>query len=125
MMLSCVNLINSAIDTFLPLQTIKKHPTDRPWMTKKIKNCIYKRQIAFIRHGKDSLSFKFWRNKVQCEIKMAKHHYYNNRVSKLENTSSSEWWREIKRLSGQDIEQQTAVAFLEDYMDVKSLANSI
>jgi hypothetical protein len=51
--------LNSAIGTFLPLQTIKKHPTDRPWMTKKIKNCICKRQIAFIRQGKDSLSFKF------------------------------------------------------------------
>ncbi len=98
--------INCAIDTFLPLQTIKKHPTDRPWITKKIKNCICKRQSAFTRHGKDSLSFKFWRNKVQREIKMAKHHYYNNRVSKLESTSSSKWWREIKRLSGQDTKQE-------------------
>jgi hypothetical protein len=94
-------------------------------MTKKIKNCIYKRQIAFIRHGKDSLSFKFWRNKVQCEIKMAKHHYYNNRVFKLENTSSNKWWREIKRLSGQNVKQQWHHQFLEEYMDVKSLANSI
>ena len=68
--------INCAIDTFRPLQTIKKRPTDRPWITKKIKNCICKRQSAFTRHGKDSLSFKFWRNKVQREIKMAKHHYY-------------------------------------------------
>ena len=94
-------------------------------MTKKIKNCIYKRQIAFIRHGKDSLSFKFSRNKVQCEIKMAKNRYYNNRVSKLQNTSSSKWWREIKRLSGQDVKQQWHHQFLEEYMDVKSLANSI
>jgi hypothetical protein len=56
---------------------------------------------------------------------MAKHHYYNNRVSKLQNTSSSKWWREIKRLSGQDIKQQWHHQFLEEYMDVKSLANSI
>ncbi len=98
--------INCAIDTFLRLQTIKKHPTDRPWITKKINNCIYKRQSAFTRHGKDSLSFMFWRNKVQREIKMAKHRYYNNRVSKLENTSSSKWWREIKRRSGQDIKHE-------------------
>ncbi len=68
---------------------LRNETKDRPWMTKKIKNCIYKQQSAFNRHGKDSLRFKFWRNKVQREIKMAKHHYYNNRVSKLENTSSS------------------------------------
>ena len=117
--------INCAIDTFLPLQTIKKHPTDRPWITKKIKNCIYKRQSAFTRHGKDSISFKFWRNKVQREIKMAKHHYYSNRVSKLESTSSTKWWREIKRLSGQDIKHEWYHQFLEEHMDIKSLANSI
>jgi hypothetical protein len=56
---------------------------------------------------------------------MAKHHYYNKRVSKLENTSSNKWWREIKRLSGQDVKQQWHHQFLEEYMDVKSLANSI
>ena len=117
--------INCAIDTFLPLQTIKKHPTDRPWITKKIKNCIYKRQSAFTRHGKDSISFKFWRNKVQREIKMAKHHYYSNRVSKLESTSSTKWWREIKRLSGQDIKHEWYHQFLEEHMDIKSIANSI
>ncbi len=110
--------INCAIDTFLPLQTIKKHPIDRPWITKKIKNCIYKRQSAFTQHGKDSLSFKFWRNKVQREIEMAKHHYYNNRASKLESTSSSKWWREIKRLSGQDIKHEWHHQFLEEHMDV-------
>ena len=121
MILSCVKLT----DTFLPLQTIKKHPTDRPWMTKKIKNCIYKRQIAFTRHGKDSLSFTFWRNKMKREIKTAIHHYYNNRVSKLENTSSNKWWREIKRLSGQDIKHEWHHQFLEEHMHIKSLANSI
>ncbi len=44
--------------------------------------------------------------RLQRETKMAKHHYYNNRVSKLENTSSSKWWREIERLSGQDIKHE-------------------
>ena len=61
--------LNRAIDTFLPLHTIKKRPTDLPWMTKKIKNCNPKRQTAFIRYGKESLTFKYWTNKTQYEIK--------------------------------------------------------
>ena len=117
--------LNRAIDTFLPLQTITKHPTDRPWMTKKIKNCIYKRQTAFYRYGKESLTFKYWRNKTQYEIKMAKYHYYNNRVSNMTYTSSNKWWREIKRLSGQDIKQEWHHQFLDDHTIIKSLANNI
>ena len=62
---------------------------------------------------------------MQREIKIAKHHYYNNRVSKLESTSSSKWRREIKRLSGQDIKHEWNHQFLEEHMDIKSLANSI
>lgn len=105
------------IYTRLPSQIIKKHPTDRPLITKKIKKWINNRQIAFIRHGKDSLDFKFWRDKVQCEIKMAKYYYYNNRVSKLENLSSTNLWKEIKRQSGQDIKnQERHHQFLEDRM---------
>ena len=117
--------LNRAIDTFLPLQTIKKHPTDRPWMTKKIKNCIYKRQTAFFQYGKESLTFKYWRNKTQYEIKMAKYQYYNNRVSNMTNTNSNKWWREIKRLSGQDIKQEWHHQFLDDHTNIKSLANNI
>ncbi len=64
--------LNMAIDTFLPKRTIKRHPTDRPWVRRKPKNWIRKRQIAFIRYGKDSTLFKFWKNKIQREIKTAK-----------------------------------------------------
>ena len=117
--------LNCAIDIFLPLQTIKKHPTDQPWMTKKIKNCIYKQRTAFFRYGKESLTFKYWRNKTQYEIKMTKYHHYNNRVSNMTNTSSNKWWREIKRLSGQDIKQEWHHQFLDDHTSIKSLANNI
>ena len=76
--------INCAIDTFLPLQTIWKHPSGQ--LTKKIKNCIYKRQIAFTRHGKDSLSFKYWRNKREKNRP-------NITIITIESQSC---WREIK-----------------------------
>ena len=64
--------LHFAIDKFLPQRTVRKHPTDRPWITNKIKKRIFKRQTAFTRHGKNSTIYKFWRNKVQREIKAAK-----------------------------------------------------
>ena len=30
--------LTSAIDSFLPRKIVKKHPTDRPWISKKLKN---------------------------------------------------------------------------------------
>ena len=56
--------LTSAIDSFLPRKVVKKHTTDRPWISKKLKSWIRKRQSAFLRHGKDSSNYKFWRNKA-------------------------------------------------------------
>ena len=44
----------SALDSSLPRKIVKKHPTDRPWISKKLKSWIRKRQSAFLRHRKDS-----------------------------------------------------------------------
>ena len=56
---------------------------------------------------------------------MAKYNYYNNCVSNMKNTSSSKWWREIKGLSGQDIKQEWHHQFIDDHMEIKSLANNV
>ena len=50
----------------------KRHPTDRPWMTTNIKTAIRKRQSAFLPHGKESVIYKFWRNKLQRDISLVK-----------------------------------------------------
>jgi hypothetical protein len=41
-----------AVDTFLPQKMIKKHPTDRPWITNKIKLGISRRQSVLQQQGK-------------------------------------------------------------------------
>ena len=51
--------LHFAIDKFLPQRTVRKHPTDRPWITDKIEKWIFKPQTVFIRHGKDSTIYKF------------------------------------------------------------------
>ena len=117
--------LTSAIDSFLPRKIVKKHPTDRPWISKKLKSRIRKRQSAFPRHGKNSPNYKFWRNKVQGEVKKSKNHYYHDEVAQVESTNSSKWWRHIKSLTGQDIQQEWYYQFLEDTMNTKLLANKI
>ena len=95
---------NTAIDTFLPFRVTRKHPTDRPWITPKIKIWIQRRQSVFIRQGKNSMAYRLWRNKVQRSIKAAKYHYYHNKVAQVEQINPAKWWREKKKLTGQDIQ---------------------
>ena len=94
--------LDNAIGMFLPQKSIKKHPTDRPWITSRIKLWIRKRQSSFSRHGKDSNAYRHCRNKTQVAIKTAKYHYYQKKVAEVEHVNSAKWWREIKKLAGQD-----------------------
>ena len=60
--------LDDAICMFLPQKTIKKLPTDTPWITSKIKLWIGKRQSSFSRHGKDSNAYRHRQKKVADEI---------------------------------------------------------
>ena len=99
---------NSAMDTYFPLKSVKKHISDKLWVTNNIKLLISKRQSAFIRHGKDSLVYKFWKNKAQRDIKLEKSLYYNNKINDLAQSSAKKWWQQIKSLTGQDAPSKQA-----------------
>ena len=43
----------------------------------------------------------------------------------MESTNSSKWWRQIKSLTGQDIQQEWYHQFLGDTVNTKLLANKI
>ena len=69
-------------------------------MTPSLKVAISKRQKAFCKYGKTSKAYKFWRNKVQHDVKTARSKYYSKSVEKLKEGNPSKWWREVKSLSG-------------------------
>ena len=75
--------LDQAVNTFLPQKMIKKHPTDRPWITNTIKLWISRRQCVFQQQGKNSKDYSFWRNKVQRAIKLAKSNYFHSKVAEL------------------------------------------
>jgi hypothetical protein len=82
---------------------IKKHPTDRPWITNKIKLWISRRQSVFQQQGKNSKAFSFWMNKVQRAIQSAKSNYFHSKVVAVNRVNLVKWWKEIKKLSGQNV----------------------
>ena len=96
------------MDTYFPLKSVKKHISDKLWVTNNIKLLISKRQSAFIRHGKDSLVYKFWKNKAQRDIKLEKSLYYNNKINDLAQSNAKKWWQQIKSLTGQDVPSKQA-----------------
>ena len=112
--------LQNAVDTYLPWKSVRVHPTDRPWTTRKIKILIKKRQEAFARDGKDSATYKRLRNKVQREIKSTKYHYFHHKIGDLETTDQK------KSLLGQDIKSEWHRQFLGDSCpDTYSLANKV
>ena len=95
--------LDRAVDTFLPQKMIKKHPTDRLWITNKIKLWISRHQSVFQQQGKNYKAFSFWRNKVQRAIQSAKSDYFHSTVADVDRVNPVKWWKEIKKLSGQNV----------------------
>ena len=67
-------------------------------MTSSINSSIASRQKALHESGKNSNIYKYWRNKVQSNIKAARKKYYVSSVEKLKNSNLARWWKEVKAL---------------------------
>ena len=71
--------VNTAVDHFFPANTVRFHPTDKPWITARIKQLIIKeRQQAF--HSGEAQLWRLYRRKVQSEIKARKRKFYEEKV---------------------------------------------
>ena len=78
------------IDKHMPIKTIKRFNTDRPWVTDYYLDLIKQRQKAFV--SKNLTDFNKLRNKINRLSKSLKSKYFQK---KMENISSNkkEWWK--------------------------------
>ena len=74
---------------------IKKHPTDKPWITPELKTLIQQRQQAMF---KDAPEFKKIRNKVNRLNNSLRSSFFESKVKNCDNATS--WWKSIKQLAG-------------------------
>ena len=95
---ACQTVVDDAIDSYLPIVSVKKHPNDKPWITPLIKNTIKKRQQAWVKN--DSQKYKVYRNKVIKLCKKERHRFFADKISHTHNTNPHKWWDGIKMLFG-------------------------
>lgn len=91
-------IISQAMDSTLPMRNIKIHPSDKPWINPEIKDCISKRQRAWL-IGHTQM-YTFYRNKVNKLCKKARRTYFIKRILNTQDTNPKKWWSNIKQLAG-------------------------
>ena len=72
-------VIDDAIDSYLPIVSVKKHPNDKPWITPLIKDTIKKRQQTWVKN--DSQKYKVYCNKVIKLCKKARHRFFADKLA--------------------------------------------
>ena len=85
-------VIHDAIDSYLPIVSVKIHPIDKPWIT--IKDTVKKRKQAWVKN--DSQKYKVYRIKV---IKLSKQ-FFADKISHTHDTDPHKWRNGIKMLPG-------------------------
>jgi len=91
-------IIKTGLDHVMPLRTRRVHSTEPPWITSSLKDLIQKQQSALSRG--DDRKLREFRNRVNRELKMCRANYYQAKVGHLKKCKPSEWWNEVKKLSG-------------------------
>ena len=89
--------INNLLDEHLPMKTVKRFSTDKPWVTEEFKDLIRQRQLAF--RNNDIKKNHFFRNRIVRTSKKLKENYYRSNVANLRQDNPSQWWKRAKNLA--------------------------
>jgi len=99
-MVACVySTVTSLLDHCLPPSlTVKRHTTDKPWVTDQFRQLIRCRQFA-LRSGR-SARYKRLRNQAQRLTEQLRQKYYEKKVNGLRTSNPRNWWRAVKQITG-------------------------
>jgi len=78
--------------------TVKRHSSDKPWMTDWYRRLIRCRQNA-LRNGQH-VRYKSLRNQVQRLTKQLRRKFYAHKMESLRNSDSRKWWQSVKQIIG-------------------------
>ncbi|XP_035688672.1 uncharacterized protein LOC118424240 [Branchiostoma floridae] len=116
--------LTSAIAEYFPTKTVKQHHCDKPWITPRIKHLIQQRQRTFT-NGSCTAMSKFYRNKVQKEIRKAKNKFYTIDIEGRRKDNPRAWHNGLKSICNMNRKASRIYAPGIDQNDHAALANAI
>ena len=91
-------IVSIGINSIMPMKSKTVVSNEPPWITSSLKNLIQLRQNAL--KSRNTVEFNRLRNLVNRERKHCRAKYYEAKVKHLKDCKPSDWWKEVKKLSG-------------------------
>ena len=118
--------ITGLLDLYMPLTTVKRHTTDKPWVTDQFRHLIRCRQHA-LKTGQME-RYRALRNRVQRATRTLRQKFYARKMEGLRVSNPRNWWRSVKQVTGQAVNNSQPLTGLANQLhdgDVQALADSI
>ena len=91
-------LVTNMLDIAMPEKSVRVHPSDKPWITPFIKNCIKEWQSAYTKGDKEK--YEALCAKVADLISKAKRRYYQDKAKNNRVHDPAKWYRSIYQPAG-------------------------
>ena len=118
--------VTGLIDYYLPLMTVKRHTTDKPWVTDQFRLLIRCHQNA-LRNGQVA-RYTVYRNRVQRMSKILSRKYYARKIEGLRSSNPRNWWRSVKLIMGRKTNTTRPMTSFANQLhdgDMHALADSV
>jgi len=120
------NTVIGLLDYHLLLLTVKRHTTDKPWVTDQFRHLIRCRQHA-LKTGQTA-RYRAYRNRVQRMLNTLRRKYYARKMEGLRVSIPRSWWRSVKQVTGQTSNNSQPLIGLANQLhdgDVQALADRV
>ena len=118
--------VTGLVDYYLPLMTVKRHTTDKPWVTDQFRRLIRCRQNA-LKNGQLT-RYRAYRNRIQRLSKSLQRKFYARKIEGLRTTNPRDWWRSVKLITGQKMNPTQSLTGLANRLhdgDTQALADGV
>jgi len=120
------SVVTGLVDYYLPLMTVKRHTTDKPWITDQFRHLLHCRQNV-LKNNQD-VRYTVYRNRVQRMSKTLQWKYYSLKMEGLRASNPRNWWRSVKLITGQKMNTTQPKTGLANQLydgDMQTLADSV
>jgi len=126
MVTSFYDTLTGLIDQHLPLLTVKRHTTDKPWVTDQFRRLVRCRQNALV--NGETVRYKALRNRVQRLARQLRRKYFATKVRDLRESNPRSWWHSVKQITGLQTKSSQPLSGLANQLNdgnMEALASSV